>query len=210
VRTRNDGAAREVAPGRLANFEDDDEPDQLRPSLPPRHRRTTPAVASPAAAVPPAAVPASVTAAPAITPQRTAAPRPAAGSEEPDAAPVTKGPEQRIRASNVHIPVTLLAPLAAKKDAEGLSNGEIIICAIEATHASLEDLIHPAPTAGGSVFAERRSRPSRAGDGPLTQLNYRLREADFDTLDRLVERFQASSRAHLITVALTAYFNQAS
>ena len=203
MRAGNDGAAREVVPGRLANFEDDDEPDQLRPSLPPRPRRS----ASPAAAPPPAAA-TPVTAAPAAEPHAKAEQHPTAANGEP--APVAKGPEQRVRPSNVHIPVTLLAPIAAKKAAEGLSNGEIIICAIEATYASLEELIHPAPTAGGSVFQERRSRPSRAGDGPLTQLNYRLREADFDTLDRLVERFRASSRAHLITVALSTYFNPTS
>lgn len=212
MRTGNEGLAREVAPGRLANFEDDEDSD-LQPTLPPRPRRTaTPPPAGPAAS------PSSAASKPARKTAQRPAPAPAPAPQEPTPQepgtpepgtpePGTKGPEHRVRASNVHIPVALVTPIGQKKAAEGLSNGEIIISAIEATYAQLENLIDPAPTAGGSVFEPRRSHPSRASDGPLTPLNYRLREADFATLDRLVERFHASSRSHLISVALAAYFN---
>jgi hypothetical protein len=123
--------------------------------------------------------------------------------------PGTQGLESKVRASNVHIPVTLLEPIAALKKQKGLSNGEIIISAIEATYADLKNLIHPSATAGGSLFAARHSRVPRGSDGPLTPLNYRLRGEDYLTLDRLVDQFEASSRGHLITVALTAYFRNA-
>ena len=67
-------------------------------------------------------------------------------------------------------------------------------------HPRMKELINPGVTAGGSLFASRRSgRASRSSDGPLTPLNYRLREGDFRTLDHLVEEFGASSRGHLIT-----------
>lgn len=209
----NDGAAHEVEPGRLAAFEDAETPDLTfsllrRPGRPPR------SVPSPVTAVPES----SGTAAHDVAQVETAPERPtrvkkAAAKKQapaPTPDPGTKGPESRVRPSNVHIPVALLEPIAQMKKTQGLSNGEIIISSIEGTYADLKDLIHPAPTAGGNLFASRRSRASRANDGPLTPLNYRLREADYATLDQLVDELGASSRGHLITVALTAYLSPTS
>lgn len=209
--TTGAGAAREISPGRLADFENTGESDTFsspmlpprrpaadagtpeaptRPELPARQRSTTKKAAE----------------RPSRRPEEPAAPREAA---KPSAAPEkgTKGPGDRVRPSNVHIPVALLDPLVAKCKAEGLSHGEVIIIAIEETHPRLKDLIHPAATAGGGLFASRRSRAARNSDGPLTPLNYRLRETDFATLDQLVDEFGASSRGHLITAALTEYLN---
>jgi hypothetical protein len=118
------------------------------------------------------------------------------------------GPEDRIRPSNVHVPVALVEPIARRCRAEGLSHGEIIIAAIEATYPQLGELIRPGATAGGSLFASRRSRVARSVEGPLTPLNYRLREADFTVLDQLVTELGASSRGHLIATALAAYLNR--
>lgn len=217
----NDGAAKVVSPQRLKNFEDDDTAGDFELAPPPRPRRPPPTSTleeskpakqaekatrkSPrkAAAAPTAATVPTVAAVP-ERPQE-ASPRTVDAPEGP--APVTKGIEQRVRRSNVHIPVSLLGPINDKTSAEGLSNGEIIIAAIEQTFDQLPDLIHPAPTTGGHLFASRRSRASRSTDGPLTPLNYGLREVDYQTLDHLVEELRASSRGHLITAALTAYFD---
>lgn len=192
----NDGAAHEVEAGRLKAFEDTDE--ELTFTLPPRPGRPDregerAAVASAAPSAPRQASPVASD----------------PGAAQPAAEPGTQGLDSKVRASNVHIPVTLLEPIAMLKRQKGLSNGEIIISALEATYADLKDLIHPSPTAGGQLFAARHSRVSRGSDGPLTPLNYRLRGADYQTLDRLVEEFEASSRGHLITVALTEYFRTA-
>lgn len=184
----NDGAAHQVQAGRLKAFEDTDE---VTFSLPPRPGRAEHEVQEPIAAPSSGGVPDPPAAAPAT------------------GDPGTLGLESKVRASNVHIPVTLLEPIAALKKQKGLSNGEIIISALEATYTDLKDLIHPSPTAGGHLFAARHSRVSRGNDGPLTPLNYRLRGEDYLTLDRLVEQFEASSRGHLITVALTAYLRPA-
>jgi hypothetical protein len=204
--TGNTGAAREVAPGRLARFEDaDDLVVEPAIALPPRRRRTTPTGDKPAPAQrdKPAAVAEPAPARPA--PDVADEPQPSGtGGTRRDKGP--KGPEDRVRPSNVHIPVALLEPLTAKCKTDGLSHGEVIIVAIEAAYPQMQDLIHPPATAGGSLFASRRSRASRAADGPLTPLNYRLREGDYATLDQLVEQFGASSRGHLITVALLHYF----
>lgn len=186
----NDGAAHKVQAGRLKAFEDTDE--ELTFTLPPRPGRDDHEPGEPA---------------------QTTSAQPATGRADAAAPPAvdpgTQGLESKVRASNVHIPVTLLEPIAALKKQKGLSNGEIIISAIEATYADLKDLIHPSATAGGSLFAARHSRVPRGSDGPLTPLNYRLRGGDYLTLDRLVDQFEASSRGHLITVALTAYFRTA-
>jgi hypothetical protein len=209
---RPDGTAHVVSPQRLANFEDEDLDLALAP--PPRPRRDKPAPA-PADGPPtrarrktarkatpePVASPGGATEAAGTAVEADAARAPAAAPEV-----ALKGPEQRVRRSNVHIPVRLLGPITDKTEREGLSNGELIIAAIEQTFDRLPDLIHPAPTTGGNLFDSRRSRVSRSTDGPLTPLNYGLREVDFQTLDRLVEQLRASSRGHLITAALTAYF----
>lgn len=212
----NSGSAREIEPGRLAGFEDAADLDfpTLSPplSLPPRRPARSSADPSSGHRAPSSSIESPT--------QRSlrrssghSADRPDASSSRPRSGPGAdgglkegKGPEDRVRPSNVHIPVALLEPLEAKCKENGLSHGEVIIVAIENAHPRLRDLVHPAATAGGSIFASRRSRASRSTDGPLTPLNYRLREADFETLDHLVEEFGASSRGHLITAALNDYF----
>ena len=191
--TSGTGSAREIPPGRLSNFEDvPDVEDSPPPLLPPRRpSKSTSASTSTNR-----------------TKKSTERPTRADMPSTPPAAPEgpLKGPEDKVRPSNVHIPIALLEPLVAKCKTDGLSHGEVIIVAIENAHPRLKDLIHPTATAGGGLFASRRSRASRKTDGPLTPLNYRLREADFATLDQLVDEFGASSRGHLITAALSDYF----
>jgi hypothetical protein len=187
----NDGAAHEVQAGRLKAFEDTDE--ELTFTLPPRPGRNDPEPDEESA----------------LATSHPAAPAHTGVAVPPSGDPGTRGLESKVRASNVHIPVSLLEPIAALKKQKGLSNGEIIISAIEATYADLKNLIHPSATAGGSLFAARHSHVPRSSDGPLTPLNYRLRGEDYVTLDRLVDQLEASSRGHLITVALTAYFRTA-
>ncbi len=200
----NTGAAREVPTGRLAGFEESDDVDAAPAiSLPPRRTRYQAPSSSPA-----------ITAAPSTPAPAPEIPQPAPAAPVPDvtkAAPETrqKRHEDSIRPSNAQIPVALMEPLDARCKAAGFSHGEIIIVAIENAYSRLKDLINPVATAGGGgLFAERRGRVSRAADGPLSVLTYRLREADYATLDRLVQEFGASSRAHLITVALTDYLGQ--
>ena len=194
-----------VPEGRLKSFMDADVADinisfpVTPPSLPPRRPAAPP---TPAAAEP---APAATAPAPVVTlPSSPVSDTPT--DPVPSTAAELKGPDDRVRPSNVHIPIVLLKPLEDLCATKKLSHGEAIIVAIEATYPRMKELINPGVTAGGSLFASRRSgRASRSSDGPLTPLNYRLREGDFRTLDHLVEEFGASSRGHLITAALTAY-----
>lgn len=199
--TSGSGSAREIPPGRLSNFEDQAAPTPLLPPRRPSKSTLARTATNRDRTSPEHAVRAAEVAAAAPKPDElTAAPAAPEGA--------LKGPQDKVRPSNVHIPIALLEPLAAKCKAAGLSHGEVIIVAIESAYPRLKDLIHPAATAGGGLFASRRSRASRKTDGPLTPLNYRLREADFATLDHLVEEFGASSRGHLITAALSDYFGE--
>ena len=200
------GSAREIAPGRLSNFEDapmaEDAPTP--PLLPPRRSANGPSL--------PPRRSSRRDPQPQGEPERSGpAPEDLPGSDDAPAATrptrgPSKGPEDKVRPSNVHIPVSLLEPLVAKCNTDGLSHGEVIIIAIENAYPRLAELIHPAATAGGGLFASRRSRSSRKADGPLTPLNYRLREADFAVVDSIVSQFGASSRGHLITAALSDFF----
>lgn len=110
-----------------------------------------------------------------------------------------------IRSSSVHVPVALLARIAAEKRRTGRSNGEIVIVALEACQDRLGELIGRHGPTGGSLFASRASRGVRLADGLLTALNVRLYEQDYEVLDELVAAHGAFSRGHLITTALTAY-----
>lgn len=196
------GNARGLAAGRLANFEDEEDLPQLGAggspelTLPPRKTRPAQqltAVERPAA---PAQEPDLASTEPDLEPEESSEPPPVAGP----------GVKDRVRGSNVYIELEFLDPLTAKCQREGLSHGEAIIVAIEAAYPRLPELLNPTSTAGGHLFSERRSHVGRSAPGPVTPLNYRMRQSDFDTLDELVQRLGANSRTQLINAALRAYF----
>jgi hypothetical protein len=110
-----------------------------------------------------------------------------------------------VKASVCQIPAHLLDPIAAACREQGLSHAQLIIAAIEGSYDRLGELVRPPAAAGGSLFAARRGRVRRVDDGPLTQFSFRMSGADFAVLDRLVAQFGATSRAQLITAALTHY-----
>lgn len=143
----------------------------------------------------------------------TAAPRrqapPASSSEEETQTPRRPAHSERsnkIRSTTVHVPAQLKDQVVAYRGTSELSNGDIVIAAIEHAHPHLGELIKPPSRAGGSLFEARAARSVRTTDGLPTPLNVRLFENDFDVLDELVTKFGAASRGHLITVALTDFF----
>ncbi|ACZ32415.1 hypothetical protein Xcel_3416 (plasmid) [Xylanimonas cellulosilytica DSM 15894] len=152
------------------------------------------------------AVPTTVVDEPASAPKAAKAPRRRAARPTPDEG--TKGPEDRIRPSNVHVPTTLVDLLEAKRQTSGLTTGELILVAIEETvsKGKLEELIHPGKTVGGTLFAARPSNRAAAHEaGHKAPVNYRLREGDYVVLDELVAQYKAPSRNHLIVAALKGY-----
>lgn len=186
----------------LANFEDDDTPP---PTLTPRRQRpntpsdpTSPTIddggdgESPEPASP---------AAPTMT--RPAAAR-RGGRGRPLSDPVSQTATGFIRPSNVLIPARLLTPIKVSRTQLGLTTGELIITALEATADQLGELLSARPVTGGALFTARPASTS-VNNEPQSSLNFRMRVEDFAILDSLVERFGAASRSQLVTVALAAY-----
>ncbi len=215
-------------PGRLTGFEDgadgaDDVPDLASlltrravppaapPDGPPDAVDRTPAVTPPKvaqSAQPPPATAARISkrAKPARTP-----PAPAAPTEPhpaPTPAPSARSGRTPIRSTSVHVPVGLREKINAERARTGRSNGEIVIRAIELNLDQLSALFseHGRGASAGRLFQQRVSRGARLSDGPLSPINVRLFEPDFEVLDELVEQVGAFSRGHLISVTLTAYF----
>lgn len=198
-----DSTARQVPPGRLAHFEDDED---LRPppTLPPRRTASRPqrTPADDARPAPQPAKPASkASPIPKPAPATPTVKKPTAPKKKPTA---TAGSS---RPSNVHVPEDLVDKVAKARRDTGRSTGEVIIAAIESTYPKLSELIRPPETTGTTLFTPRPSRAVRTQQGRLSPLSYRLDPQDFEVIDRLVAETGAASRGHLITVALTAYLS---
>lgn len=197
------GTAHELPAGRLASFEDDDTAD-FASILGAKPRSAAPAEPQPDAEAPKKAP----KKAPPAT-KKPAARKKATGTEakqETARTPAYNDRANAIKSSSVHIPTPLLEQLVAYRDQHKMSNGQVVIAAIEHAHPKLKDLIHPA-TAGGGLFAQRATKGTRLNEGPLTPLNVRLFEADYEVIDNLVSEFGAFSRGHLITVSLREFFS---
>lgn len=205
------GQAREWKRGRLAGFEDADSNDDLAGLI---RRRTRPADPPPPAqpdTTTPTAVDTDTDTSKTVeseSPQSTTAPpakakrpRKKTAAPKPEVVPENKS---AIRNSSVHVPASLVERIVAERQRTGRSNGEVVIAAIEHAHPQLAELIGKRQS-GGTLFTPRASRNVRSGTGPLTPLNVRLRQADYEVIDQLVEDFGAFSRGHLVTVALTHY-----
>lgn len=112
-----------------------------------------------------------------------------------------------VKTSSVRLPKAIQAKLVAHRETSGMTNGEVFIVAIEATHLKLAELLFPGGRIGGGIFAARGIREKASRDEDGSQVTFRLRETDFDVIDDLKTRFGAASRAHLIAAALKGYFD---
>ncbi len=203
---KTDGSARELPIGRLRSFEDADAPD-LATLLTRRSPRTQESPGPAAAQTDQGAPPGQGEETPPELPRRRVT-RGTGRKPSTTSAGRDTGRKNRIRSSSVHVPSALIDRIIAERERSGRSNGEIIISALESAHDQMHQLIQRRDPTGGSLFVSRPSRGARLSDGPLTALNVRLYEADYDVIDELVEKFGAFSRGHLISAALTAYFDR--
>lgn len=122
----------------------------------------------------------------------------------PERGPVAD-PDSGGKSSSVRVPAKCHAKLEQLREQTGMTNGQIFIVAIEATHDRLPELLYPGGRIGGGLFAPRGIRAKTSRDDAETQVTYRLFKADFDVIDQLVIDLAAKSRSHLITAALTGY-----
>lgn len=90
----------------------------------------------------------------------------------------------------------------------GLSTGDLIVAAIEATADNIGDEIaKEGGFAGGGRFAARRTHQAALEHRESSLVNARLLEADFVTIDEIVEETGARSRNHLVETALRLYLS---
>lgn len=187
------GNAREIPTGRLAGFEDVDPPALTLPARPGRGP-TSRDEGHPEA-------PGSGASEPRSDQSETRADPPADVAKRPHTGALT--------ASNVHIPLAVLDDVKKTQAERNMASGDVIIVAIEATYERLKVLLRPRATAGGNLFGARVSRPARTPlTEPVTPLTYRLTSEEYEVLDRLVDELGATSRSHLVRVALNTYYGR--
>lgn len=114
--------------------------------------------------------------------------------------------EERLVPSNVHLPVALCERVLESCGLRGMTTGELFIEALEQTYDDLPRYVHPGGKVGGKLFKERGVGSSSRAKAPTKQLAYSLYSSDFTVLDALRVELTARSRSHLLTAALTAYF----
>lgn len=208
----------------LAGFEDDDAADfasllGARPRARAKQTEEVAEAAAPAAQQPDPAAEQETPAVEAVTAakRRSVQSKPkgtkSAGAKQAPAkatqaaaTPAADEDENKILPSSVHIPTELIASVIEYRDAHDMSNGQVLITAIEFSYAKLRELIHPGST-GGGLFQQRATKGSRNNEGPVSPLNIRLYKADYTVIDNLVAEVGAFSRGHLATVSLRHFFD---
>lgn len=115
-----------------------------------------------------------------------------------------------IKPSVVHVPAHLLPLITDERSRSGRSNGQILIAAIEAGYEQLVQQHQDSATIGGRLFTSRIAKPQLPASQPLSPLNIRMYEHDYDVLDKLVAELGAGSRSRLATLALVHYLDGSS
>ncbi len=138
-------------------------------------------------------------------PPRPLTPAPAANAEPiASSRPVETG---RRVASTTWLPNRLVDLVREEYTTRGIGAGDLFKAAIEFASDELARLVHetrPADEDGGLFAPDNKRR--RAFDEPTQTVSFRMSKPDQRTLDGLVTRWGATSRAHLIGCALDHYF----
>ena len=108
------------------------------------------------------------------------------------------------RMIQIYLPDELRDQVRRIQDDEELSNAEMILTAIEATHQDLRVRADPRP---GALFS-RDYRPRKQSQDRIVQVGVRLLNADINQIDSLVSTSRTDSRSAYIVAALKAYVAQ--
>ena len=108
------------------------------------------------------------------------------------------------RMIQIYLPVELRDQVREVQTQDELSNAEVILTAIEATHEHLQ--LRPDPRPGG-LFS-RDYRPRKHAVERVVQVGVRLLGTDIDQIDSLVSASHTASRSAYIVAALKAYVAQ--
>lgn len=147
----------------------------------------------------------------AVTPEPAATRRGRGSAKSKSGRKPTKRPARDPRrASNLALPVSLRDRVEAVRLQEGISQGEILIKAVEMEWNRLQETRGEAPAGvtlvGGTLFDPR---PSYVASQALSEgtkvFSFRLFEKDFDKLDELQAELGFTSRVAMAVAALSAY-----
>lgn len=144
--------------------------------------------------------------------------RPAPEREKgPDVAPrpapstPSSGPRSQsaatVRPIGLSLPSSLLAQLRERARSTGVTQPDLLMDAISATHEQLQDLVSPAqdaPVKDGMFLR----RPSVRTVEPLATLTLRMLAPNVAVIDELVASTGASSRSALCSAALRHYLTE--
>lgn len=108
--------------------------------------------------------------------------------------------------SNVHLPEEIAQHLAEVGRRRNLTNGEMVIEALESTYGRLSEFVHPGGKVGGTLFKARGVGSTVKQKADTKQVAFSLLRSDFEVIDRIKEELAARSRSHLLTAAFQAYF----
>lgn len=125
--------------------------------------------------------------------------------KEPEVTQLVPVDDDPVVSSNVHLPVSTSDRVAAECTRRLMTTGEMFIEALEATYGSLNELVHPGGTVGGTLFKARGIGASNKQKVAKRQVPFSLLESDFEVIDRIKTEVAARSRSQLLTAALDAH-----
>lgn len=133
-------------------------------------------------------------------PARSEAPKPA--GEKPARKPARRRPTpSAVTGTAIYVRPELLEQIRVFRRTTEVTNGDLILDAIEASVDQLPKLVAPKQVSGDGMFA----RTTRDGHIGKVQLSARLLDENLHVIDELVDQLSAESRSQLIEAALTAY-----
>lgn len=89
-----------------------------------------------------------------------------------------------------------------------MSNVELVLTAIQATHQQLEGIIAAESAIPDGGLFSREYGPRRDAGGATVQFGIRLWQEDIEQIDQLVSAAHARSRSAYIVSALRTYLSQ--
>lgn len=117
-------------------------------------------------------------------------------------------PRNGRRMVQIYLPRTLAEKVRVMQEERDLSNAELILNAIEATHEELAGLIAAESAIKVGGLFSREYRPRREAEVGSVQIGVRLAVGDIALIDELVSSAQARSRSAYIVTALRAFLSQ--
>ncbi len=125
--------------------------------------------------------------------------------QEHAAGPQEAGASSAVRTIVAYISVPVRERL--RVNAGDLTYTEVVLAALDATHAKLADRFTAATRPANSLFAGPVRSTPRRHEEPHVQVSLRPMGDDLAVIDRLVEEMNASSRSALINAALDEYLS---